>query len=51
MGVMGEELTVTGTVRSLEDGVAIVDSEAHQADRRLIRKGEAELRVQRPEGG
>ena len=46
MGVMGEEVTVTGTVRSVENGVALVDSEAHQGDRRLIRKGEAEVRAQ-----
>lgn len=45
MGVMGEELTVTGTVRSVQDGIVLVDSEVHQGDRRLIRKGEAELRV------
>ncbi|MGN6167763.1 MAG: MaoC/PaaZ C-terminal domain-containing protein [Solirubrobacteraceae bacterium] len=45
MGVMGEELTVTGTVRSVEDGVALVDSEARQGGKRLVRKGVAELRV------
>jgi acyl dehydratase len=43
MGVMGEEITVTGTVRSVEDGVARVESEARQGGRRLIRKGVAEL--------
>ena len=45
MGLMGEEMTVTGTVRSVQDGVAVVDSEAHQGDRRIIRNGVAELRV------
>jgi acyl dehydratase len=45
MGLMGEEITVTGTVRSVEDGVAVVDSEARQGDRRIIRKGAAELVV------
>ena len=43
MGVMGEELTVTGMVRSVEDGVAVVDSEARQGGRRVIRRGVAEL--------
>ena len=46
MGLMGEEITVTGTVRSVEDGVALVDSEARQSGRRLIRNGTAELRVE-----
>jgi hypothetical protein len=45
MGLMGEEITVTGTVRSVDDGVAVVDSEARQGDRRIIRKGAAELVV------
>ncbi len=43
MGRPGEEINVTGTVRAVEDGVAIVDSEARQGDRRLIRRGVAEL--------
>jgi acyl dehydratase len=43
MGVMGEELTVAATVRAVGDGVAIVDSEVRQGDRRLIRRGVAEL--------
>jgi acyl dehydratase len=46
MGVMGEEITVTGTVRSIEDGVARVESEARQGGRRLIRNGVAELLVE-----
>ena len=46
MGVMGEELTVTGTVRSVEDGVALVDSEARQGGKRLVRKGVAEVVVE-----
>ena len=46
MGVMGEEITVTGTVRSVEDGVARVESEARQAGRRIIRNGVAELLVE-----
>jgi acyl dehydratase len=43
MGRMGEEIVVSGTVRSVEDGVAIVDSQAEQAGSRLIRNGVAEI--------
>ncbi len=43
LGVPGEEITVTGAVRAVEDGVAVVDSEARQGDRRLIRRGVAEM--------
>jgi acyl dehydratase len=45
MGLIGEEITVTGTVREVRDGVAVVDSEARQAGKRLVRNGLAELRV------
>ncbi len=45
MGLPGEEIRITGTVRELEDGLAIIDSEARQGDRRLIRRGVAELAV------
>ncbi len=43
MGRMGEEIVVSGTVRSVEDGVAVVDSQAEQAGSRLIRNGVAEI--------
>ncbi|MBV9464633.1 MAG: hypothetical protein JO206_00745 [Solirubrobacterales bacterium] len=43
MGRMGEEITVTGTVRALDGGFATVDSEARQSGRRIIRNGVAEL--------
>jgi acyl dehydratase len=43
MGVMGEEIVVSGTVRSVEDGIAVVDSQAEQAGSRLIRNGVAEI--------
>lgn len=43
MGSIGEEITTTGTVRAVEDGNAIVDSEARQGGRRIIRNGVAEL--------
>ena len=46
MGVIGEEITVTGTVRSVQDGVALVDSEARQSGKRLIRNGAAEVLVE-----
>ena len=45
MGVMGEEIVVSGTVREVNDGVAIVDSQAEQSGRRLIRNAVAELAV------
>jgi acyl dehydratase len=43
MGRLNEEIVVTGTVREIADGVAIVDSEAVQSGHRLIRNGVAEL--------
>ena len=43
MGRMGEEIVVSGTVREVRDGVAIVDSEAEQSGQRLIRKAVGEL--------
>ena len=45
MGVLGEEITVSGAVRELTGEVAIVDSEAKQAGKRIIRNGEAEIAV------
>jgi acyl dehydratase len=45
MGMLEEELTVTSTVRSVQDGTAIVDTEARQGDRTIIRRGEAELQL------
>ena len=43
MGVPEQEITVTGTVREVVNGVAIVDSEAEQAGKRIIRNGEAKI--------
>jgi acyl dehydratase len=43
MGVMGEELVVSGTVRSADEGVAVVDSQAEQSGRRIIRNAVAEI--------
>ena len=45
MGRPEEELTVTSTVREIRDGIAIVDADAVQAGKRIIRSAEAELRV------
>jgi acyl dehydratase len=45
MGKLTDEIVVTGTVREVDDGVAIVDSEAEQDGQRIIRNGEAEVRV------
>jgi acyl dehydratase len=45
MGVMGEEIVVSGTVQSVEDGVATVDSQAEQSGRRIIRNGVASVAV------
>jgi acyl dehydratase len=45
MGVLEQEIVVTSTVRSVEDGVAHVDTEAIQAGTTIVRRGDAELRV------
>jgi acyl dehydratase len=45
MGFPEQELTVTATVKAVEDGTAVVEAEAEQDGRRIIRKGQAELRV------
>jgi len=43
MGRMGEEIVVSGTVREVANGIAVVDSQAEQAGSRLIRNGVAEI--------
>ncbi len=45
MGVMGEEIVVSGTVREVEGGVATVESQAEQSGRRIIRNAVAEVAV------
>jgi acyl dehydratase len=45
MGRLGEEIVVTGTVREVEDGLAVVESEAIQSGHRIIRNGVAEVRL------
>jgi acyl dehydratase len=45
MGVPEKEITVTSTVREVADGVAVVDAQAEQNGKRIIRNAEAELRI------
>jgi acyl dehydratase len=45
MGVLEQEITVTGTVRQVDGDTAIVVSEAKQGGKRIIRNGEAEIRL------
>src|SRR4051794_8068490 len=45
MGVLEQEVTVSGTVREVSDGVAIVDAQAEQGGNRIVRNAEAELRL------
>ena len=43
MGLPEQEITVSGTVRELRDGVAVVDTVAEQGGKQIIRNAEAEL--------
>ncbi len=45
MGLPGEEITVTASVRSVEEGMAVLDCEARQGGRRIIRNGVAGVDV------
>jgi acyl dehydratase len=45
MGVLEQEIVVTSKVRSVEDGVALVDTEATQAGTTIVRRGDAEVRL------
>jgi acyl dehydratase len=45
MGVMESEIVVHGTVREVGAETAVVDSEARQNGKRIIRNGEAEIRL------
>jgi acyl dehydratase len=45
MGVPEQEVLVTGTVRELADGRAVVDTVAEQAGNQIIRNAEAELEL------
>jgi acyl dehydratase len=46
MGVPESEIAVTGSVKSVDDGVAIVHAVAEQDGRAIIRNAEAELRLE-----
>ena len=39
MGFPEQEITVTASVKSVEDGVATIETEAEQDGRKIIRKG------------
>jgi acyl dehydratase len=43
MGLPEQEITVSGTVREVRDGVAVVDTVAEQDGQQIIRNAEAEL--------
>jgi acyl dehydratase len=45
MGLPEQEIVVTGTVREVRDGVAVVDTEADQSGNKIIRNAEAEIAV------
>jgi acyl dehydratase len=45
LGMLEHEIEVRGTVREVLDGQAVVDSEAKQGGKRIIRNGEAEIRT------
>ena len=45
MGFPEQEIVVTGEVKSVEDGVATIATEAAQGDNRIIRNAEAEIEV------
>ena len=46
MGLPEHPITVTSTVRSVEDGIATVETQAEQDGRAIIRNAEAELIVE-----
>jgi acyl dehydratase len=43
IGQLGQEVVVSGTVTEVNDGVAVVESQAEQAGQRIIRNGRAEI--------
>jgi FKBP-type peptidyl-prolyl cis-trans isomerase 2 len=45
MGVPEQEIVVTGTVREVVEGRAVVDTVAEQAGKQIIRNAEAELEI------
>jgi acyl dehydratase len=45
MGMPEQEVLVTGTVREVSDGLAVVDTVAEQGDKQIIRNAHAELEL------
>jgi acyl dehydratase len=45
MGVPEQEIVVSGTVREVNDGVAVIETEADQGGNKIIRNAEAEVAV------
>jgi len=45
MGVPEQEVTVSGSVREIADGRAVIDTVAEQAGKQIIRNAEAELEL------
>jgi acyl dehydratase len=45
MGVPEQEVLVSGTVREVSDGRAVIDTVAEQAGKQIIRNAEAELTI------
>ncbi len=45
LGMLEQEIVVRGTVRSVGQGRLVVESEAEQQGKRIIRNGEAEIRL------
>jgi acyl dehydratase len=45
MGMLEQEITITGKVREIDGDHAVVDSEAVQGGKRIIRNGEADIRL------
>jgi acyl dehydratase len=45
MGLPEQEIVVTGTVREVGDGVALIDTEAEQSGNKIIRNAEAEISI------
>jgi acyl dehydratase len=45
LGLLEQEITVTGTVREVDGDSARVDSEARQGAKRIVRNGVADIRL------
>ena len=45
MGFPEQEIVVTGTVKSVSDGSAVIETEAAQGENKIIRNAEAEIEL------